>query len=223
MGGVRARTWIALIALFVVACASSAGFINAMRFDRPAETETFQEANSYRYGLGETAVLDSRLDEDGMRNGWMASFDWEGAIELTVDSVELFKINDQSIPYEMDESAVDFARDQSDDPLLVVFGMTVRNIDAESAVADDPDWFYASTYLLNGAIDSDPAVLDASVVATGESSDPRNGLQFSVGKGESKTLRMGWFTDGDRSIDELKILVGSSGIDKYSFMIPLPE
>lgn len=172
------------------------------------------------FGCNEPISLNSNEDLEGLDYGsYVASFPWEGTMELTVldvrvfDSIEDMKtvLNDVVIT------------DSIEDSKLLFLKVKIRNIDAEPI--NYVSGSYAITSFINLREKSMPGQISSVVYFSGSSSEAseKEKLYFMLEKGETKEFLIGFKMSKIVHLDDLYIGTGLACVDKYSVDLAISE
>lgn len=87
---IRKKEVVALALIVVALCVAGFAYLGASS-TLPEQEQQFQKSVNQTFQIGDTLVLDSKQDESATFNGntYAAKFEWNGTMEVTVESAEL--------------------------------------------------------------------------------------------------------------------------------------
>lgn len=186
-------------------------------------TESYAETHSFAYQLGETITLDSNSDKEGESYSWVAGFDWDGTIEATLNEVKIYEqkqfdeLNSKYLVSDDMERQLNRLEDPKN-PLIVCYQLTLHSIDA---TPENGNGFNIQTFSLNGDAEFasyEPIYIEGTYYGT-KKYDETNGYKYTLAKGETKTITIGYLVGSNAKGTELSLAFGQSNSEKYAVKI----
>ncbi len=180
---------------------------------------TYRDSHTYVYGIGQTATLDSDDDEEGVNYGWYAGFDWDGIFTISIDKVKAYRDSNNKNDF-TGLVGVDGMKLISDYPSPVAYvevSLRISNINA--APRSDEDTYNASIFFLNESITAGDIPLVNPGKAALDNPGEKDGYKYYLDPGEDAIVTIGWFIEESSLNNDLTLIVGSTGNEKYSFKI----
>lgn len=180
---------------------------------------SYKDSHTYSYVMEESVRLDSHEDQEGAPYSWYAGFSWIGALEVALESVEIYQKDDFNIKAGLQEKMlVDGLSEWSDSMKLLVATLRIRNVDAQP-LADDDQSFMSSIFRMPDSISYEPAYVDLGEASLSNSTG-KDFYRFYVAPDEEETIKVGWFVDDETIANGTNFIVGATGTEKYIFEIP---
>lgn len=184
--------------------------------DVDAKNASFRMKETRSLRLNEPLLLDSRKDKKGMDYGYyVASFPWEGAMELTVLEAHIYETIED---IELISKNFNTLR-TTEDVKYLMLKVRLRNIDAKSLCSDSDE--YAITSFVSLRSSTSPGFFPTVVCFDGSESEAneKDWLYFSLGEGSEKSFLVGFKVPEDAQFDDLYVGTGLSCMDKYTIKL----
>lgn len=207
-----------LVGLAFVLLAVSA-FDAAQQKAEADQSVSYVDSHTYVFELGEVAYLDSGEDAQGGAYGWTAGLPWNGCLAVSLEDVAVYREGEAGGDFGglLASEAMSYIADEADPVDLVVASLKVENISA-SPVADDDPSFNASVFMLAESFSADIPYAEFGEAALDNATD-HDGLKFYLEPNDSEMIKIGWFVYESALSDDMSIVVGASGAEKYSFKV----
>lgn len=180
------------------------------------ESQNYKATHTYTYNVGETVHLSSKEDDEGKNYGWYAGFDWEGTLEISVDRVTAYRDQSGSNDFSglVDLSGMKEIADYPDPAAFVKADLRIKNIDA----IPRSDFFNVSVFVLSESVTGDIPLVDLGEAAL-ENPTEKDAYKYCLNVGEEAVITMGWFVDESALANDLHLIIGATGSEKYSFKV----
>lgn len=192
-------------------------FLGNVQQGTEAEQDTsYKDSHTYHFAIGETANLDSVQDDEGSPYFWHAGFFWEGTFAVTLKDVSAYRNGENGFNGLVDSNALSHISDDLSSVALIVATLELENIDAKPVM---DNFFMASVFELQPF----PSGGDYPYVDLGDAalnSTEKDLLKFFIGPGNKEQIKLGWFVHEADLSNDMKLVVGSTGSEKYIFDIP---
>lgn len=211
--------------LIILLCISQAisyqDNLDTQKFEQA--TESYAETHSFTYQLGETVTLNYNSDKEGESYSWVAGFDWSGTLEATLNEVKIYKqnqfdqLNSKYLVNDDMERQLNRLEDPKN-PLIVCYQLTLHSIDA---TPENGNGFSIQTFSLNGDAEFasyEPIYIEGTYYGT-KKYDETNGYKYTLAKGETKTITIGYLVGSNVKDTELSLAFGQSNTEKYAVKI----
>lgn len=193
-------------------------FLGNVQQNTEAEQDaSYKDSHTYHFAIGETANLDSAQDEEGSPYFWHAGFFWEGTFAVTLKDVSAYRNSENGFNGLVDSNALSHITDDPSSVALIVATLELENIDAKPVM---DNFFMASVFELQPF----PSGGDYPYVDLGDAAlknpTEKDTLKFFIEPGNKAQIRLGWFMNEANLLNGMKLVVGSTGNEKYIFDIP---
>lgn len=155
-------------------------------------------------------------DDEGSPYFWHAGFFWEGTFAVTLKDVSAYRNGENGFNGLVDSNALSHISDDLSSVALIVATLELENIDAKPVM---DNFFMASVFELQPF----PSGGDYPYVDLGDAalnSTEKDLLKFFIGPGNKEQIKLGWFVHEADLSNDMKLVVGSTGSEKYIFDIP---
>ncbi|MEF2656111.1 MAG: hypothetical protein U0M72_06760 [Eggerthellaceae bacterium] len=188
---------------------------NVQQGTEAEQDASYKDSHTYHFAIGETANLDSAQDDEGSACFWQAAFCWEGTFAVTLKDVSAYRDSESGFNGLADSNALSHISDEPSPVALVVATLELENIDAKPVMEN---WFIASIFELRQSVSGDYPYVDLGDAAL--NSTEKDLLKFFIGPGNKEQIKLGWFVHEADLSNDMKLVVGSTGSEKYIFDIP---
>ena len=186
--------------------------------------EEFMQENTVSVEMGEVITLDSKEDNRGEEFMYVASFGWEGVMELQINDAVVYAspqepgVGESDLFFSWTEAT---EREADRKFCFVVISLTLNNIDAVLDSGSGEEHFMISILRLLNKTKSNEYIEAAYFDSTTENAGIKDGYRFDIKVGEKKDMKLGYFIYEDELDNEYCYSVGTANIDKYKVEIDL--